>query len=267
MQEFEFAPATALEAAERDAATRDRTVVSFVGIEVIPDVYTHSAIVYVDSEGETRQTLTGPFGHYQEYWDYFRTARKDQGPRRFADAEREAFGDGAEILRKTGSGWHSAIVAGGITMSGIGDERVELATRLSFKTWGHTTGIRALGARVGLDFQWEERDGKRKACVFFCERCGSTKGRFGRSIYKAANEYGYSVAWGSDPVPRGFELADVHMLAPSVMECTCSKTGGGYIDSREYWRRVIAVEAAGFEVWDVPGKRSYQYYECVVNGK
>lgn len=271
MPEYEFAPATALETCERDAATRGRTVASFVGIDLIPNNYFNSAIVYIDSAGERRSVLTGPYGHYREYWDYFRANREDRGPRRFCDAEREAFTDGAEVWYKVAGEWLAGVICEGISTHRYGAERVR-ATQPGYRdslgerlTWCYTTGVRVPGARVGLDFQWEMRGDERKASVFFCVNCGSTEGRFGRSVYKKAyGEAWYDVAWGNDPVPKGFELADEHMLTPSVMDCTCRPNGGARIDSREYWRRVIAVEAAGFEVWDVPAKRDYQYYECVV---
>lgn len=266
-----FAPANAREACERDAQARGRTVASFEGIALIPDVYTHSSIVYIDSAGEQRRTDTGPYGHFLDYWEYFRADRKERGPRRFCDAEREVFTDGAEVLvKQPGGDWWSETVVGGI-VTDRSEERVQV--RLSHQKpewpwvkWCYTTGIRAMGARVGLDFQWETRGTERKASVFFCSDCGSTRGKFGRSIYTERHgDSWYGVAWGNDPIPRGYRLADEHMFTPSVMDCTCRPTGGARIDSREYWRRVIAVEAAGVEVWDVPQTRSYQYYECVVN--
>jgi len=272
--EYEFAPATALEAAERDAATRGRTVASFVGIDSIWSVYTYSAIVYIDSEGARQWTPTGPFGHYSEYWEYFHAAHNKRGARRFCDAERDAFTDGAEVWYDLGGEWAAGVAVGGIVISEHGEERVraeqpgyrdKLGRRL---TWCYTTGIRVPGARAGLDFQWETRGTERKASVFFCQACGSTSGRFGRSIYtKRGGDAWYDVAWGDDPIPGGFELSDEHMLTPSVMDCTCRPTGGARIDSREYWRRVIAVEAAGHEVWDVPESRSWRHYQCVVNQK
>lgn len=269
--EYEFAPATALEAAERDAATRGRTVASFEGIDLIPNNYFNSAIVYVDSTGERRSTLTGPYGHRVEYWDYFRAARDVRGPRRFCDAERDAFTEGAEVWYLLCGEWAKGVVVGGIDVSGHGEERVQVL-RPGYRdslglqmTWCYTTGVRVPGARVGLDFQWETRGTEQKASVFFCEKCGSTEGKFGRSVFtKRLGDTWYDVAWGDDPIPKGYELADEHMLTPSVMDCTCRPTGGARIDSREYWRRVIAVEAAGFEVWDVPETRSYSDYHCVV---
>lgn len=271
MSEYEFAPATALEACERDAATRGRTVASFEGIDLIPNNYFNSAIVYIDSEGERRSILTGPFGHRVEYWDYFRANRDARGSRRFCDAEREAFTDGAEVWYLLCGEWIAGTVVGEI-VNERGEERVQV-TRPGYTdalgvrlTWCYTTGVRVPGARVGLDFQWETRDDQRKASVFFCKDCGSAEGTFGRVTYSA--KYGwYGVAWEGEPIERGYELADEHMLAPSVMACACRPTGGARIDAREYWRRVIAVEAAGIEVWDVPKVRSYRHYECVVNGK
>lgn len=271
MPEYEFGPATALEACERDAATRGRTVASFEGIDLIPNNYFNSAIRYVDSTGERQSILTGPLGHYAEYWDYFRSGREDRGPRRFADGEREAFTDGAEVWYLLCGEWTAGTVVGGIDATKHGEERVQvewphrdaLGLRL---TWCYTTGVRVPGARVGLDFQWETRGDQRKASVFFCKDCGSTQGTFGRVTY--SSQYGwYGVAWEGEPIESRYELADEHMLTPSVMDCPCRPTGGARIDRREYWRRVIAVEAAGIEVWDVPAKRDYQYYECVINNK
>jgi hypothetical protein len=253
----------------RDAATRGRTVASFEGIDSIWGVYTHSSIAYVDSAGERRQTPTGPFGHYMEYWKYFHGAHNTRGPRRFCDAEREAFTDGAEVWYLLCGEWAKGVVVGGIDVTEWGEERVQIL-RPNYRdalglqmTWCYTTRVRVPGARVGLDFQWETRGTERKASVFFCESCGSTQGTFGRSVYNPTYEQ-YGVVWEGGPIERGYDLADEHMLTPSVMDCTCRPTGGARIDSREYWRRVIAVEAAGIEVWDVPKQRSYQYYDCVV---
>lgn len=267
----EFAPANAREACERDAATRGRTMASFEGIDVIPTNYTNSAIQYVDSEGKRQSILTGPFGHYAEYWNYFRAGREARGPRRFAVGEREAFTDGAEVLvHQVGGEWWSQTVVGEI-IADHGEEcvQVRLPHRAPTRPWFKrcsTTGIRVPGARVGLDFQWETRGTERKASVFFCKDCGSTKGTFGRLTYNPTHEW-YGVAWEGESIERGYDLADEHMFTPSVMDCPCRPTGGAQIDSREYWRRVIAVEAAGIDVWDVPAQRSYQHYECVVNPK
>lgn len=266
MSDEVFAPANALEAAEEDAAGRGRTVASFVGIDVIPRNYTNSAIVYVDSAGDRQWTLTGPFGHYREYWEYFRADQETRGPRRFADAERDAFGDGAEVWYQLAGEWTAGVVVGGIDTDNHGHERVRVqlpgyrdvfGKRL---TWCYTTGVRLPIARVGLDFQWETRDTERKASVFFCSNCGSTQGKFGRMAFtRSRGDAWYDAVWEGDPLPKGFEWMDASMLTPSVMACTCRPTGGARIDQGEYWGRVDAVEAAGIEVWDVPAARPHRY--------